>query len=112
MKYAQIFALGTILALAATAAFAQNVVGFDITMQQARRVHRSECAAQGDAENDGFIRPHGALLDDLRGQGVAIDPIAPQPGSTVMACGTVDAEHVVMANAGQAPGFVEEAARC
>ena len=84
-----------------------DVVGFDVAVEHADRVHRRQRATELDADVDRLAGAEALRLGELF-ERPALHEIHPQTDAAVLVVGAVDAHHVRVPDLGQQPGFVED----
>ncbi len=96
----------------AAAAFAHDVLRFDVAMEEARAVHRCRARTDIEAHERGFARAkRPAALDHLL-ERLAAHELRPQADAAVVFLGAVDLDDVLVAQACQPPRFVHQPLAC
>ena len=90
----------------AAARFLQDVLGLDVTVDEAGAMHGRERAAQLDADAGNLLRRERSALGELGLERPAFDELHPEAGAAVDALGAVDSGDVRMTHARHQPAFV------
>jgi hypothetical protein len=86
----------------------ENVVGFDVAVQQPRSVDDLECRAELPGDAEGFRDGERALVDDVFGQRRALEGFHDDVRGVVLLEGVVNLHDVRMVEALHDLGFLEE----